>query len=170
MHQIMPPLRVEYRDGRVWKLIQEASTPFRWSSPAGIEIDPPDGLLTDFATIPRVFATFLSHAGEGRRGSYGPASVLHDWLYLCQRHGDGTPLSRIAADSVLRDAMRARGVGRKRAWMIWASVRLFGWIWWAWFRHRGGSDPLNAVMPTRKILRAAWWGVRDAMRRAGGTL
>lgn len=151
-------LLVEYLDGRRWVHRVDAADPFRWTGSIGT-VTPPDGMITDFASIPHLLAAILPETGFGRRGRWGPAGVLHDWLYLSQTRPDGTPLTRKEADDVFQQAMRDKGVGRVFRGVIWGSVRLAGWIWWAWFRHRRSVDPLNAVMPSWRIFQAFWWAV-----------
>lgn len=52
---------------------------------------------------------------------YGDAAaVIHDHLYATAQ------LSRAAADRVFYDALRASGVARWRAWLMYAGVRLGG--------------------------------------------
>lgn len=153
-------LLVEYIDGRRWVHRVDPSSPFGWTGAIGT-VSPPDGMITDFATIPHAFAAILPETGLGRRGRWGPAGVLHDWLYLSQTKPDGTQLGRKEADAVLREAMRDRGVARFYRAVIWSAVRVFGWVWWAWFRRRRLVDPLNAVMPNRRIPQAILWALLD---------
>lgn len=153
------PLRLEFVDGQRWTLVQ-TDMPFQWSGalvPEGVA--PPDGLITDFGTIPNLLASWFPGAGWGRHGQWGPATVIHDWLYLCQRLPDGTPLKRSLADRILWRAMRDKRVGLGRSVIIWTCVRLFGWIWWAWFRHEGHKDPLNAVMRRGDFFKGFWYGL-----------
>lgn len=153
-------LLVEYNDGRSWSHRVDAAAPFRWTGNLGI-VAPPEGLRTDFATIPHLFAVFLPGPGWGRKARWGPAAVLHDWLYLCQTRPDSTPLTRKEADAVFREAMKDLGVSRGYRGIIWAGVRCFGWVWWAWFRRRRAVEPLNAVMPSWRIFQASWWALVD---------
>ena len=80
----------------------------------------PAGYRTDFASI-RVlhnavfFVLFALVAGYGNY-----AATIHDGLY------DTGQLSRKEADAVLYRALRAEGVARWRAWLMWAGVRIGG--------------------------------------------
>lgn len=152
-------LRLDFLDGQRWILVQD-DIPFQWSGRAipGI-VEPPHRMITDFGTIPHLVASWFPGQGWGRHGQWGPATVLHDWLYLSQRLPDGSPLKRSQADRVLWEGMVDRRVGFMRRLLIWGSVRLFGWIWWAWFRHVGPKDPLNAVMPGRAFFLGLWYGL-----------
>lgn len=153
-------LLVEYHDGRSWGHRVDPAAPFQWTGSLGT-VAPPEGLRTDFATIPHLFAVFLPGPGWGRKARWGPAAVLHDWLYLCQTRPDATRLTRKEADAIFREAMKDLGVSRGYRWIIWLGVRSFGWIWWAWFRRRRSVEPLNAVMPSWRIFQALWWALID---------
>jgi hypothetical protein len=79
----------------------------------------PDGFVTDFASIPRVFrGVFPKH------GLYSPAAVVHDWLYHIRKG------SRSRADSTFLAAMLDLKVPLVQASLIYAAVRLGGWIVW----------------------------------------
>lgn len=62
-----------------------------------------------------VLALYASVVGYGNA-----AATIHDRLYAT------TELSRKAADAVFFNALRASGVARWRAWLMWAGVRLGG--------------------------------------------
>ncbi|MFQ5792961.1 MAG: DUF1353 domain-containing protein, partial [Acidobacteriota bacterium] len=86
-------------------------------------IEVPVGFQTDFASIPRVFWIFLP-----KWGTYGNASVIHDWLYWEQSR------LRSKADAIFREAMGVLGVrAAVRQVMYWA-VRSFGCL--AWYRNQ----------------------------------
>lgn len=160
-------LRLDFVDGQRWTLVR-VDPPFSWTgAPFEEPVVPPGGMVTDFGTIPHLLASWFPGAGWGRHGQWGPATVVHDWLYLAQKTPAGAPLRRSVADAVLWRAMRDGKVGLGRCLIIWSCVRLFGWIWWAWFRNRGNSDPLDAVMPRRAFPKALWWGLtgRQALPR-----
>jgi len=152
-------LRIDFVDGIRWRLVR-TDPAFQWTGNVFTgTVEPPEGMVTDFGSIPHILAAWLPAAGMGHRGQWGPATVIHDCLYLIQKRPDGTPLPRLEADRVLEEAMRDHGVGRFRIRLIWSAVRIFGWIWWAWFRRTGPSAPLNAVFPTRKIPIAIWYAI-----------
>lgn len=56
------------------------------------------------------------------------AAALHDWLYRARI------MPRAPADAVFRRALRADGIARWRAALMWAGVRVGGG--WAWRRAR----------------------------------
>jgi hypothetical protein len=77
----------------------------------------PEGLETDFASVPRVFVWFLP-----RYGRYTKAAILHDYLWR-----DAVPageLTLAAADGIFRRAMWELGVPFLRRWLMWGAVRI----------------------------------------------
>ncbi|TFY92955.1 DUF1353 domain-containing protein [Pseudomonas nabeulensis] len=80
----------------------------------------PSGFTTDFASIKVLHNAllFVLFALVSGYGNY--AATVHDWLY---EHGS---LTRKEADAVLYRALRAEGVARWRAWLMYAGVRLGG--------------------------------------------
>ena len=81
------------------------------------------GFVTDFASVPAIFRAVVPRWSKSAK-----AAVVHDWLY---RQGTTT---RKQADNVFHEALRASGVSRVGAWLMWAGVRLGGG--WAWRRAR----------------------------------
>ncbi len=84
----------------------------------------PHGFITDGATIPRVFWSWIGHPW----GKYRQAAVLHDFLYATAVY------TQKLSDSVFLEAMQVLRVGWVRRHVMFAVVRSFGWI--AWRRHR----------------------------------
>ena len=82
----------------------------RWIAEAGRTIDG--------ASIPRFFWRFI---GGPFSGKYRRASVVHD--VYCENRAPG---SSNIVHAMFYNAMRADGVGRVKAWLMWAAVRLFG--------------------------------------------
>lgn len=84
------------------------------------------GLLLDWPALAMLgaalgalgFGALLLYAAVVGYGN-GPA-VIHDYLY-----GTAT-LSRRECDEVFYNALRASGVARWRAWLMWAGVRIGG--------------------------------------------
>ena len=97
-------------DGVTWWLV----APFSYG-----ETRIPRGFETDFASVPRVFQNVL-----GSWGKYGPAAIVHDWLYWTQR------CARLTADDTLLEAMVALTVPTWQMALIYKAVREFGWIAW----------------------------------------
>lgn len=80
----------------------------------------PQGFQTDFASIKVLHNAFLFVLFALVSGYGNYAATVHDWLY---EHGS---LTRKEADAVLYRALRAEGVARWRAWLMWAGVRIGG--------------------------------------------
>lgn len=87
----------------------------------------PKGMRTDLASIPRPLWNLIAPFGR-----YEEAAVLHDFLY---QHGGllfGLPkkLNRKEADALFKQVMLADDVNKRKAWLMWASVRIFGRKFW----------------------------------------
>ena len=108
----------------------------------GVLVVPP-GFLTDFASIPRGLWNILPPIGK-----YDAGAVCHDKLY---RDGafDRRPIDRGTADRVLREAMDVCGVGRLQRWLIYAGLRLGGWVVWHRYRSLSSSPEPRAPSPER---------------------
>jgi hypothetical protein len=77
----------------------------------------PVGTLTDFASVPRVFAWLVP-----KYGRFTAAAVLHDHLVRVER-----PAGRVGArdaDRLFARAMRELGVPFLLRWFMWGAVRL----------------------------------------------
>ena len=148
----------EVQPGRRWRLRE----PIRYEAGregSGHWIVVPAGTETDGASIPAALRLILAVWG-----SYGRAACIHDYLYRIIRTGEqivtderGFDLShrdfgaarsagvnladpraaRRWADDEFYTAMRACGTSRGLAFMIWATVRLFG------ARYCRPSDPVT---------------------------
>ncbi len=95
---------------------------FIFQSVAFGSITAPAGLLTDFASVPRLVWAYLSP--EDPCILYG--SIIHDYLY---QRGGRLPLRRLTraeADAVLREAMLDCGARPAQAAIVHAALRLFG--------------------------------------------
>lgn len=79
----------------------------------------PAGFTTDFATVPRMFWSFISSDDKDIR----EASVVHDYLYSnrCSYTHD-----RLTADIILRDGMRYLGAPKYKYLTAYYIVRIFG--------------------------------------------
>jgi hypothetical protein len=89
---------------------------FRYFSSYGA-IYVPSGMVTDGASIPRMFWAIM-----GPMGDYFKASVVHDFLY--SRYNK--EFSRKEADLIFKEAMFNTGVPWYRRNTIYKAVRLFG--------------------------------------------
>lgn len=134
-------------------LILEATTPDHWavrapliwSDPVFGEITVPVGFSSDLASIPRALRGLEAFDPNGI--SRRPA-VTHDWLYGGDRsHGKDW------ADSFLKAALEAEGMGRELAYAYWLAVHECGGAAWdgdkataiVWAR---GPTPSSAVANT----------------------
>ena len=118
------PLRVEFIDGRRWRVARDVS----YRSRAGEVSTVRAGFVFDFASIPRLFWPLIPPAGDGHN-RYGLAAVWHDWLYTHQRIG-GRPVTRREADRLFLEIMRALDVAPWLAWTMFAAVRVGGVCSW----------------------------------------
>jgi hypothetical protein len=94
----------------------------------GDPITVPAGARTDYASVPR-----LLHAILPPTGRYTYPAVVHDHLY---RAGN---VSRAHADRIFLEAMREVRVSLLQRWVMWAGVRVGGWVPWRRYRHRSQS-------------------------------
>jgi len=91
--------------------------PFRYFSSYGT-IAVPAFFVTDGASIPRTFHTFL-----GPFGSYFHAAIIHDYLYSPRND----QFDRYEADDIFKEAMYNAGVPWTIRGVIHRAVRLAGW-------------------------------------------
>lgn len=76
----------------------------------------PPGFRTDFASVPRIpFAYWLTGNTAHR------SAVLHDYLYSQQ-------YTRKFSDDAFLAAMKTEGVPSWQRYLMYAALRLFGWI------------------------------------------
>lgn len=102
-------------DGK-WQLITDL---IYESDVAGRTITVPAGMVTDFASVPRLP---LAYMFVGDRAS--KAAVIHDRLY------DTHEVPRAVADAVLREASAVTGVPWLARQAMFIGVRVFGWTHW----------------------------------------
>ena len=103
-------------DGRKMKLLE----PFRYVDPKRVEWDAPSGWIIDGASIPRFAWTIIGGPFEGK---YRDASVIHD--VACDRKE--RPWE--AVHEAFYNAMRASGVEKNKAKIMYAAVYHFGPRW-----------------------------------------
>ncbi len=85
-----------------------------------------DGFETDFASVPRLARLIVSPVGL-----HAKASLVHDALYRDEAFLKGWSeprLSRIKCDLVFLEAMEVLNVPFFRRWLMYLSVRSFGWM------------------------------------------
>lgn len=110
----LPPLDIGDRDDE-WILAGELI----YVSRAGEVFVVPRGFVTDLASIPRLLYAVIPVNGRHRA-----AAILHDWLYETQR------TTRAVADALFLEAMADSGVRWSQRWVMWAGVRVGGWVPW----------------------------------------
>ncbi|PAF42764.1 DUF1353 domain-containing protein [Helicobacter sp. 11S02629-2] len=74
----------------------------------------PAGFITDFASIPKIFHSFLTPTGR-----YAKASVLHDYL-IYKKQG-----TRLQIDKKFLQAMKDTGVSFLTRYVMYFAVRLY---------------------------------------------
>ena len=81
----------------------------------------PRGFISDFASIPRIlWPIYAPHDTATLR-----ASVLHDYLYICN-----AGYTRRQSDLIFYYALLNSGVTKFKAYKYFLAVRLFGWRYW----------------------------------------
>lgn len=80
----------------------------------------PAGFITDFASIPRAIWAYLAPSDPVIRD----AAVIHDYLYSTKM------FTRKECDEILFEAMLELGARRTQAYIVYLSVRLFGFSHW----------------------------------------
>lgn len=111
-------------DDYVWQL----ECPLVWEHD-GEAIIVPAGFRTDLASIPRLFQNLVPVNGRHRA-----AAVLHDYLFVVQDR------PRSAVDAIFLRAMEASGVSWAQRWVMYAAVRVGGWMPW---RHNAAEREGN---------------------------
>jgi hypothetical protein len=104
------PLRVEYIDGRNWRLLETFEMV---SKVLGYTVRVPFGGETDFNSIPRFFWRLVSPT------EFGEPSIIHDYAY---RTG---VLTRKQADDVFYEGLLAIGCPLWKTRIMYAAVRTF---------------------------------------------
>lgn len=116
-------------------VLKPTATGYRLWSPLVFAVRPgetetvPGGFDTDGASVPRPLWPLVLSPYDPRAIR---AAVIHDFMY---RFG---AWPRAQADDVLLAYMRADGVPAFTARVVWAAVRLFGWLYWRRLRYNRG--------------------------------
>lgn len=124
-----------FADGKFWYL----RSPLNWLSSDGVTITVPEGFVTDFATIPRYLWMILP-----KWEKYGPAAVVHDYLYWEQKY-NGEVITRKKADNYMLEAMRDCGVSCCKRKVIHKVLRLLGGFAWCGNRHRKSAGGISQI-------------------------
>jgi hypothetical protein len=104
------------KDDGQWQLISDL---IYQSDVAEMTFTVPKGFVTNFASVPRIPIVY-ELAGD----TASNAATVHDFLYSTH------PVSRAMADAVLREASDVTAVPDWRRQLMWAGVRMFGWLYW----------------------------------------
>lgn len=107
------PLAVEALPDGLWRTLRAVSWEIGREG-SGLTVTIPAGTITDLWTFPW-WGRWVLNPTDAR---YAAAPLLHDLLYR------DPAWDRMTADGIFYDAMRALGVARWRAVLIWAGVRV----------------------------------------------
>jgi len=97
-------------------------------------ICPEDGFITDLASnISLLYGIFPPQGSHDRQ--YGPAAVMHDWLY-CHPVISGRKICRKEADELFREMLYdpIYTVSPTTISLLMTAIQLFGGV--VWNRHR----------------------------------
>lgn len=120
-HFLGEPKLTPRGDGRTWILDEDFQYWMSDENGKGI-ITITKGLITDFASVPRIFWNIFPPWGK-----YGNAALLHDCLYQRQTY------TKEKTDLIFLEAMWCLGVDYFTRWTIYWAVRLGGQA--AWNQH-----------------------------------
>lgn len=119
MSQFTEPFVGELVGKNLWKVYK----PFEYhvGNILGEEvIKVPVGFVTNFASVPRIFWSLISPVDFDN----AKPAVIHDFLYYTQK------TNRKYADSIFLEALGVMKSPAYRKYLMYYSVRLFGWIRW----------------------------------------
>lgn len=107
------------KDCTFWTLFSD----FTYQLNSGGEITAPAGFTTNGANVPRLFWTLYPPSGILLR-----PSIIHDYLYARLEENNPHPFAttRKKADAIFYEASRVAGVNIVSAFVMWASLRMFG--------------------------------------------
>ena len=101
---------LQWADNGQWILVEN----FHYETPSG-KFCIPAGLVTDFASVPKILRMFFSYGAILSR-----SALIHDWLYL------SSSVSRKTADVIFFDLLKIEGVNFMTRYVFYWAVRLFG--------------------------------------------
>ena len=124
------PFEEEARERRFSKLLVslpsdgtrrwELHEPMYYLSRDGVMYKVPNGFITDLASVPRFLWPIIPPFGH-----WSKPAVLHDYLY--NSNSPHKP-SRAEADKLFREAVIDCNGHGITAWVLWAGVRIGGWL------------------------------------------
>jgi hypothetical protein len=121
MKRFTQPLRAEFLGNNLWKTID----PFEYhvgKYPSDEIIIVPEGFITNFASVPRIFWPIISPIDN-----HAKAAILHDYCYFI-----GYKDSRKYCDDIFREAMIVLKVNKIKVFLMYWSVRLFSGLLGCW--------------------------------------
>lgn len=130
MTKFTSPLTVTKLRKKLW-VVKESFQFYSGEKEDGKVIVVPEGFVTDFASIPRLFWIILTPDGQ-----YTQAAVLHDYLYSVRGKvkNPGSDeiivFSRKDCDDIFLEGMQVLGVPFWKRSVMHRAVRMFGWIPW----------------------------------------
>jgi len=127
-------LFTEYVDGNMWRLRQMDGCRFGIAVEGIGTIEPPDGFFFDFASVPPPASWIFPKPGDGPHGAYGPAAVIHDWLYSFPGK-----ITREQADRIFLLGMEIKNVAAPMRSLFYMAVRIGG------KKYFGNPDKLNKM-------------------------
>ncbi len=109
----------------------------------GVKITIPKGFWTDFASIPKMFRSFITPLDTHLK-----AAIVHDWLYY---NGTlyGKKISQRHADLWLYHCARECGTGWIKSKILFAGVRVGGWYTWGDYRDK---DRVRRLVDAKKLI------------------
>jgi hypothetical protein len=109
----------------------------------GVKITIPKGFWTDFASIPKIFRSFIPV-----NDTHLKAAIVHDWLYYTGTLY-GKKISRRTADLWLLHACKECGTGWIKREIMFAGVRTGGWSPWNDYREK---DRVRILVDAKKLI------------------
>jgi len=106
------------KDGKHWTL-EEDFEYYTEILGSRVYITVPAGFTTDFASIPKIFHSFIED-----RDKYNKAAVVHDWLY------ESKIFSRKISDKIFLEAMTVLNIHPFKRFLFYYAVRIFGGLRW----------------------------------------
>ncbi|HAK7810146.1 TPA: DUF1353 domain-containing protein [Salmonella enterica] len=107
------PAILEMLDHYLWRIHEPFE--FYLSDDNSDVISVPAGFITDLASVPRIFWTFMPPDGK-----YAKAAIIHDYLY------DNALRTKKEADRIFLDGMTVLGVPEWKRIVMYLAVRIFG--------------------------------------------
>lgn len=152
MKRVLETIRVEWMDGRRWRLVEEFI--YHLHATDGEEyVVCRIGQITDFGSVPRLLWNI---PGLNPTGKYAPAWLVHDKLFAVPLVlSDTSPPSmgrRIGfreANAILGEVLHVFGASWFLRALVRAAVSTGGWL--AWREHRAQDAIAAAAAPDTPV-------------------